>query len=205
MPDSPKKRRAVFLDRDGTISEEMGYVNHLSRFIIFPYAAAAIHRLNQANLPVVVVTNQSGVARNFFPESLIDEVHAKMKRELAAAGARVDGIYYCPHIRDDNCTCRKPIPGMLEQAAREHSLDLANSILVSDRYDDISMGQSVGCRSILVLSGYGRGEYEFHRRDWPRQPDNVVEDLTAAVDLIVGANVAPSLKKKRGQNRRSER
>ena len=187
MPDSPKKRRAVFLDRDGTISEEMGYVNHLSRFIIFPYAAAAIRRLNHAGLPVIVVTNQSGVARDFFPESLIDRVHHKMKAELAAAGARVDAIYYCPHIRDNNCTCRKPIPGMLDLAAREHALDLADSVLVSDRYDDISMGQSVGCHSILVLSGYGRGEYEYHRRAWPRQPDHVVENLAAAVDLILGS------------------
>ncbi|HEV2617140.1 MAG TPA: HAD family hydrolase [Candidatus Acidoferrales bacterium] len=190
MVESPTKlkRRAVFLDRDGTISEEMGYVNHLSRFIIFPYAAAAIRRLNQAGLPVIVVTNQSGAARGFFPESLVGEIHEKMKAELAAAGARVDGIYYCPHIRDNNCTCRKPIPGMLEQAAREHALELSNSVLVSDRYDDISMGQSVGCRSILVLSGYGRGEYEWHRKDWPRQPDDVVEDLTAAVELILEGN-----------------
>lgn len=210
MPDAPTKpkkpkRRAVFLDRDGTISEEMGYVNHLSRFIIFPYAAAAIRRLNQASLPVIVVTNQSGVARNFFPESLIRQVHDKMKTELAAAGARVDGIYYCPHIRDNNCTCRKPIPGMLDQAAREHSLDLANSILVSDRYDDISMGQSVGCSSILVLSGYGRGEYAYHRRDWPRQPDHVVEDLTDAVDLILGANVTKNPGNEPGRKRRNER
>ncbi|MGH9727018.1 MAG: D-glycero-alpha-D-manno-heptose-1,7-bisphosphate 7-phosphatase [Candidatus Acidiferrales bacterium] len=190
MGESPTKlkRRAVFLDRDGTISEEMGYVNHLSRFIIFPYAAAAIRRLNRAGLPVIVVTNQSGAARGFFPESLVDKVHEKMKVELAAGGARVDGIYYCPHIRDNNCSCRKPIPGMLEQAAREHGLELSNSVLVSDRYDDISMGQSVGCRSILVLSGYGRGEYEWHRNDWPRQPDDVVEDLTAAVELILEGN-----------------
>lgn len=190
MGESPTKlkRRAVFLDRDGTISEEMGYVNHLSRFIIFPYAAAAIRRLNRAGLPVIVVTNQSGAARGFFPESLVDIVHEKMKAELALGGARVDGIYYCPHIRDNNCSCRKPIPGMLEQAAREHGLELSNSVLVSDRYDDISMGQSVGCRSILVLSGYGRGEYEWHRNDWPRQPDDVVEDLTAAVELILEGN-----------------
>ncbi|MGH9866521.1 MAG: D-glycero-alpha-D-manno-heptose-1,7-bisphosphate 7-phosphatase [Candidatus Acidiferrales bacterium] len=181
-----QKRRAVFLDRDGTISEEMGYVNHLSRFILFPYAAAAIQRLNQAGLPVIVVTNQSGAARGFFPESLIEKIHDKMKTELAAGGAHVDGIYYCPHIRENNCECRKPLPGMLDQAAREHVLDLAGSVLVSDRYDDISMGQSVGCRGILVLSGYGRGDYEWHRRDWPRQPDHVVEDLTAAVDLILG-------------------
>lgn len=183
MPHSAK-RRAVFLDRDGTISEEMGYVNHLRRFSIFPYAAAAIRRLNEAGLPVIVVTNQSGAARGFFPESLIQEIHAKMKSELAAGGAHVDGIYYCPHIRDDNCSCRKPLPGMLERAAAEHNLDLKGSTLVSDRYDDIAMAQAAGCTGVLVLSGYGRGEYECNRRKWPRDPDTVVEDLKEAVDLI---------------------
>ena len=184
MPESQAKRRADFLDRDGTIAEEMGYVNHVSRFTIFPFAAAAIRRLNEAGLPVIVVTNQSGVARGFFPESLIEAIHEKMTAELSASGAHVEAIYYCPHIRDDNCDCRKPLPGMLERAAREHALDLASSVLVSDRYDDISMAQSVGCKGILVLSGYGRGEYEWHRHDWPRQPDHVVENLTAAVDLV---------------------
>jgi D-glycero-D-manno-heptose 1,7-bisphosphate phosphatase len=183
MPDKTKKR-AVFLDRDGTISEEMGYANHLSRFSVFPYAAAAIRRLNEAGLPVIVVTNQSGAARGFFPESLIQEIHAKMEAELAAGGARVDGIYYCPHIRDDNCNCRKPLPGMLERAAAEHSFEVKGSTLVSDRYDDIAMAQTAGCTGILVLSGYGRGEYAWNRRKWPRDPDAVVEDLKQAVDLI---------------------
>lgn len=178
------KKRAVFLDRDGTISEEMGYANHLSRFSIFPYAAAAIRRLNDAGLPVIVVTNQSGAARGFFPESLIQEIHEKMEAELAVGGAYVDGIYYCPHIRDDNCNCRKPLPGMLERAAAEHHLELKGSTLVSDRYDDIAMAHAIGCRGILVLSGYGRGEYQWNRHAWPRQPDSVVEDLTAAVDLV---------------------
>lgn len=183
MPDATK-RQAVFLDRDGTISEEMGYVNHLSRFTVFPYAAAAIRRLNKAGLAVIVVTNQSGVARGFFPESLIEEIHAKMEAELAAGGAHVDGIYYCPHIRDDNCDCRKPLPGMLKRAALEHNLALQGSALVSDRYDDVSMAHAVGCRGILVLSGYGRGEYQWKRHGWPRQPDSVVENLVEAVDLI---------------------
>lgn len=183
MPDQAKKR-AVFLDRDGTISEEMGYANHLSRFTVFPYAAAAIRRLNEAGVPVIVVTNQSGAARGFFPESLIQEIHAKMEAELAAGGAHVDGIYYCPHIRDDNCNCRKPLPGMLERAAAEHGLDVKGSMLVSDRYDDIAMAQAAGCTGILVLSGYGRGEYEWNRPKWPRDPDAVVEDLKEAVDLI---------------------
>lgn len=178
------KRRAVFLDRDGTISEEMGYANHLSRFVIFPYAAAAIRRLNKAGLAVIVVTNQSGAARGFFPESLIHEIHAKMEVELKAAGARVEGVYYCPHIRDDNCDCRKPLPGMLKRAAAEHNLVLKGSVLVSDRYDDIAMAHAAGCAGILVLSGYGRGEHQWNRHKWPRQPDAVVENLKEAVDLI---------------------
>lgn len=183
MPDR-KKRPAVFLDRDGTISEEMGYANHLSRFSIFPYAGAAIRRLNDAGFAVIVVTNQSGAARGFFPESLVQEIHSKMEKQLAAAGAHVDGIYYCPHIRDDNCECRKPLPGMVKRAAAEHNLDVKNSVLVSDRYDDIAMAHTVGCKAILVLSGYGRGEYEWNRQKWPRQPDSVVENLEEAVDLI---------------------
>lgn len=185
MPDCAR-RPAVFLDRDGTISEEMGYANHLSRFSIFPYAGVAIRRLNEAGLAVIVVTNQSGAARGFFPESLIQEIHAKMEKQLAEAGAHVDGIYYCPHIRDHNCECRKPLPGMVKRAVAEHKLDLKRSVLVSDRYDDISMAHAVGCRGILVLSGYGRGEYEWNRHGWPRQPDDVVENLKEAVDLICG-------------------
>ena len=179
------KRRAVFLDRDGTIAEEVGYANHISRFIVYPFAAAAIRRLNEAGLPVIVVTNQSGVARGFFPESLIGQMHDKMVEELAAGGAHVDGMYYCPHIRDDQCSCRKPLPGMLELAAREHNLEISGSVLVSDRYNDIQMGHENGCRTILVLTGYGRGDYEWNRAKWPRQPDHVVENLADAVEIIL--------------------
>lgn len=185
MANPQTKRRAVFLDRDGTIAEERGYLNHLSRFEMFPFAAPAIRRLNQAGFPVLVVTNQSGAARGFFPETLIQRVHEKMAAELAAGGAHVDGVYYCPHVKDNACRCRKPLPGMLEQAAREHGLELAGSVLVSDRYDDISMGQSAGCRTILVLTGYGRGEYEWNRSRWSRQPDFVAENLSEAVDRIL--------------------
>jgi D-glycero-D-manno-heptose 1,7-bisphosphate phosphatase len=182
---SPLNRRAVFLDRDGTIAEEVGYANHLSRFVVYPFAARAIRKLNAEGVPVVVVTNQSGVARGFFPESLVEQMHDKMSAELAAGGAHVDAIYYCPHIREDACSCRKPLPGMLERAAREHDLNVRGSFVVSDRYNDIRMGQENGCRSILVLTGYGRGEYEWNRASWPRQPDHVVENLADAVDIIL--------------------
>jgi len=182
VSDAP--RRAVFLDRDGTICEEMGYMNHISRLRVFPFAAAAIRRMNEAGLPVVVLTNQSGVGRKYFPESLVEVVHEKMAAELASGGAHVDAIYYCPHKGIDNCECRKPRPGMLERAAREHNLALEGSFFVSDRYEDLSMMYTAGGRGILVLTGYGRGEYEWCRGEWPRQPDYVAEDLSVAAEII---------------------
>ena len=185
MSDAGARKRGVFLDRDGTICEEMGYINHISRFQMFPFVPVAIRRLNQAGLAVIVVTNQSGVARGIFPESLVHLIHEKMAAELAAAGARVDGIYFCPHKPEDACDCRKPRPGMLERAAREHSLDLAGSYLVGDRNMDLEMARQVGARGILVLTGYGRGEYELHRDEWLVQPYRVAENLDVAVDLIL--------------------
>jgi D-glycero-D-manno-heptose 1,7-bisphosphate phosphatase len=181
MPETRLLRRAVFLDRDGTISEEMGYVNHVDRLQIFPYAAAAIRQLNQAEIPVIVITNQSGIARDIFPESLVHQVHKKMISQLAAGGAWIDAIYFCPHKTEDACECRKPNPGMLERAAREHGLDLAHSWVVGDRYADLEMAHAVGARGILVMTGYGRGEYELHREKWPRQPDVLAENLSDAV------------------------
>jgi len=178
-------RPAVFLDRDGTICEEMGYLNHISRLNIFPFAAAAITRLNRAGYLVIVITNQSGVARHIFPEALVAEVHKRLTAELAASGARIDGFYYCPHVKADGCKCRKPLPGLLEQAAQEHDLDLASSVVVGDRYADVAMAHAVGASGILVRTGYGRGDLEYHGAEWPRQPDAIAEDLTEAVEWIV--------------------
>lgn len=185
MPEKNMLRRAVFLDRDGTISEEMGYVNHIDRLQIFPFAADAIRQLNEAQIPVIVITNQSGIARDIFPESLVHQVHKKMISQLAAGGAWIDGIYFCPHKTEDACECRKPNPGMIERAAREHGLDLAGSWVVGDRYADLEMAHAVGARGILVMTGYGRGEYELHRTKWPRQPDELAENLTEAVRRIL--------------------
>jgi D-glycero-D-manno-heptose 1,7-bisphosphate phosphatase len=175
----------VFLDRDGTVAEEVGYLNHVSRFQVYPFAAAAIRRLNAAGLPVIVVTNQSGVRREFFPEALVHQVHERMVAGLAAEGARVDAVYFCPHITADECDCRKPRTGMLKRAAREHRLAVRGSWVVGDRYSDMEMAYAAGCRGILVLSGYGRGEYEYHSKNWKRQPEHVAENLAAAVEIIL--------------------
>lgn len=185
LSDSSELRPAVFLDRDGTIAEEVGYLNHISRFRMFPFAADAIRRLNEAGLPVIVVTNQSGVGRGYFPEALVDEVHELMTRQLEAAGARLDAIYYCPHTSAENCESRKPKPGMLERAAREHALDLKRSFVVGDRYGDIELARNAGARGILVRTGYGEGELAWHVPKWPIQPHYVAETLTEAADWIL--------------------
>src|SRR5262249_15553305 len=154
-------RRAVFLDRDGTISEEMGFLNHLSRFRLFPFAPLAIRRLNESGVPGIVDRKQSGVARGYFPESLVHRVHEKMRTGLAAGGAHVDGICFCPHRPDDVCSCRKPHPGMLERAAREHKLALAGSYVVGDRSDDLETAQRIGGPRMFGLAGHRGGEDEF--------------------------------------------
>jgi len=185
VPEQSPLRPAVFLDRDGTIAEEVGYLNHASRFRMFPFVAAAIHRLNEAGLPVIVVTNQSGVGRGYFPESLVHTVNELMTQQLAEKGAAIDAIYYCPHISAENCSCRKPRTGMLDCAALEHALDLQRSFVVGDRYGDMELARNAGARSVLVRTGYGEGELTWRAARWPKQPDFVAEDLTQAADWIL--------------------
>jgi|UniRef100_A0A7C5AN49 D-glycero-D-manno-heptose 1,7-bisphosphate phosphatase len=179
------KNCAVFLDRDGTINEEMGYINHLSRFILLPRAALAIRRLNEAGFRLVVITNQSGAARGYFAPSLVEEVHARMQALLQAEGAQVDAIYACLHSPDEGCPCRKPKPGLIWQAARELGLDLGCSYLVGDRYLDIQTAINAGVRGVLVLTGYGRGEYEHRSGTWPVPPAYIAEDLWDAAQWII--------------------
>jgi D-glycero-D-manno-heptose 1,7-bisphosphate phosphatase len=175
----------VFLDRDGTVAEEVGYLNHVNRFRLLQGAAAAIRKLNEASQPVVVITNQSGVGRGYFPEQLVRDVHERMTAELQQAGARLNGVYYCPHVSSDNCECRKPKTGMLERAARELELDLKRSFVVGDRHSDVELAHRVGARSILVRTGYGEGELAWHAKDWLRQPEFIAADLPEAVEWIL--------------------
>jgi len=185
-------KRAVFIDRDGTISEEVGYINHPSRFRLFPYAAAAIKYLNDHGWLAIVVTNQAGVARGYFSEEMIQTVHAGMTKEIEDGGARLDAIYYCAHhpsvgeppYRFD-CDCRKPKPGLISRAARDFDIDLGASWMVGDRYSDVELARNAGVHSMFVLSGYGRGEWEHQRSSWGEQPDLVAENLLEAVRAIV--------------------
>src|SRR2546422_1086690 len=160
----------VFLDRDGTVCEEVGYVNHLSRCRLLPRSAEAIRLLNEAALPVAIVTNQAGVARGYFTEEMIQAVNERVRSLLGERGARVNGIYYCPHHPSAGeppyraeCECRKPKPGLLLRAAREIGIDLPRSFLVGDSSRDIEAGQRAGVTPVLVLTGDGRGEWEDQR------------------------------------------
>lgn len=186
------KRRAVFIDRDGTISEEVGYVNHPSRYRVFPFAAEAIRLLNEAGWLAVLVTNQAGVARGYFREDVITAVHDLLARELERYGARLDAVYYCPHhpsvgeppYRAD-CDCRKPKPGLITRAAAEHDIDLGWSWMVGDRHGDVELARNAGVRSALVLTGYGRGEFEYQRDSWQCEPDLIAENLLEAARAIL--------------------
>lgn len=184
-------RRAVFIDRDGTISEEVGYVNHPSRFRLFPFAAGAVRKLNEAGWLVVLVTNQAGVARGYFTEEVLLEVHRLLCEALEEQGARLDAIYYCPHhptvgrppYRLD-CDCRKPKPGLIHRAARDFAIDLERSWMIGDRYSDVELARNAGVRAAFVLTGYGRGEWEYQRGEWRQMPDLVAADLADAVECI---------------------
>lgn len=182
----------VFLDRDGTISEEVGYINHPSRLQVYPWAPEAVKLLNQQGFKVIVVTNQAGVARGYFKEDLVNLVHTRLRSEMEKAGAHLDAIYYCPHhpsageppYRQD-CGCRKPRPGMLQRAVDEFGIDLTRSFVVGDRYGDVELAYNGGAHSIFVLSGYGLGEYEYQRHNWKSQPEWVAKDLLEAARIIL--------------------
>ena len=185
-------RAAVFLDRDGTLAHEVGYINHPSRFRLYPWAVDAVRMINDAGMLAVVVTNQAGVARGYFPESVIHEVHATMTAAMAAGGARLDGIYYCPHHPDVgdtpyrlDCDCRKPRPGLLKRAAADLGADLGRSFVVGDRHGDLALAWSVGARGALVKTGYGRGELTHLAPSWPRPPDLIAEHALDAVERLL--------------------
>ncbi len=187
--DDPKLelRRAVFLDRDGTINEEVGYLSKLEQLKLLPRSAAAIRMLNQRGIPVIVVTNQSGVARGYFGEDFVQALHDCLQRQLNSEDAHIDAFYYCPHHPVEGldpyrrvCACRKPEAGMLLQASRELRIDLSRSYMVGDVMKDVRAGKKAGTKGILVLTGYGVNE-----QIQEDSPDYLAIDLLAAVEWII--------------------
>jgi D-glycero-D-manno-heptose 1,7-bisphosphate phosphatase len=182
-------RPALFMDRDGCLIEEMGYINHPSRVRVLPRTPEAIARLNAAGIAAVMATNQAGIARGYFSNETLAAVNAELERQLGALGARLDALYVCTHHPTageppyrETCECRKPKPGLLLRAAAELGLDLSRSIMVGDKPSDVEAGQAAGAATVLVLTGYGRGEWEYRRHEWTVKPDHVAEDLFDAVE-----------------------
>ena len=183
-------RPAVFLDRDGTLSEERGFIDRLELLEIFPWTSDAIRLLNRAGFAVVVVTNQSAIGRGIIDLPFLQTVHDAFDRHLAQSGARVDRYYYCPHHPDARlpeyrmvCRCRKPGPGMIEQATTELGLDPSRSFMVGDRLIDVACGHAAGVRSLLVRSGHSA-----HGGEAPpglSEPDAILNNLMEAVGWIL--------------------
>src|SRR5581483_3577817 len=148
--------RAVFMDRDGTISEEIGYMYDAGLYKVFSWSGPAIRKINEHGMKAVVITNQSGVGRGYFDETSVNEVHGILRTELAAHKARLDAIYACIHHPEAACNCRKPNSGMLIQAQKELRIDLEQSYVIGDKYLDVETAHNVGAKGILVLTGYGR-------------------------------------------------
>jgi len=183
-------RPAVLLDRDGTVIREIDYLRAVDQLRLLPGAAKAIRFLHEGGLAVVILTNQSGIARGLLTEDDLAEIHQEMTRRLARRGATVDAIYYCPHHPEatvaqyrKNCDCRKPAAGLLRRAARELDLDLARSYVIGDRARDLEPGRSAGCRTVLVRTGYGAEEEGAWREEW--RPDHVADNLTRAAEWIL--------------------
>jgi len=181
--------RAVFLDRDGTINEEKDYLHRVEDFAFIPGAPEAIRLLKEAGFLVIVITNQSGVARGYFDLAAVDRLHRHIDAELARLGTGVDAYYVCPHHPDhgsaelaQECDCRKPFPGMLLRAAADFSIDLAASFMIGDKRADLEAGVRAGCRSLLVQTGYGATEAQ-----WVTDQTQLFPDLLAAAKAITAA------------------
>lgn len=183
-------RPAVFLDRDGTLSEERGFIDRLELLEIFPWTSDAIRLLNRAGFAAVVVTNQSAIGRGIIDLPFLQSVHDVFDRHLAQSGARIDRYYFCPHHPDAPlpeyrmvCRCRKPAPGMIEQAAADLELDLSRSFMVGDRPIDVASGHAAGVRSILVRSGHSPKGSEAPAA--LKEPDAILNNLMEAVGWIL--------------------
>jgi D-glycero-D-manno-heptose 1,7-bisphosphate phosphatase len=181
---------AVFVDRDGTMIEDVGYLDRVERLMLFPYTIDAIRLLNRGGFKVVVVTSQAGVAHGSVTEEFLGEVHGIITERVAEAGGRIDSFYYCPHHPHaaveqyrTECDCRKPKPGMILNAARDLSLDLSRSFTIGDRWRDIEMGLTAGTKGVLVETGYGKTEAPRRPAHLPRTP--VVANLIDATSLIL--------------------
>lgn len=185
-----KIKRAVFLDRDGTINEDIGYLGEVEKLKIFPGVIPALSLLKEKGFLLFIVTNQSGLGRGLFKTEALEKIHKKIEELFS-----FDGIYYCPHLPDENCSCRKPHPKMVLDVADKFKVNLKESFVIGDKLSDIEMGQRAGCRSILVLTGEGKESKSALAKE-NVAVDYIAQDVPEAADWIVKkAYVLPNERK----------
>lgn len=177
-----RNNRAVFIDRDGVLIRDMNYLSDHRKIVFFKKSFEAIRMLKKAGFKIVVVTNQSGVGRGYFPLKTVELIHRHLKQKLAAHNARVHGIYLCPHAPDQNCSCRKPKTGMMKKAQNDLQLNLKKSYIIGDKYDDVLAGHNFGGTSILVLTGKGKKERKKIKK---RKPHHITPTLYDAALWIL--------------------
>ncbi|MCI0660622.1 MAG: HAD family hydrolase [Acidobacteria bacterium] len=184
--------RAILIDRDGTINEDVGFITQLSQLRLYNFAGESIKLINEAGRHAIVITNQSGIARGLFNEDFLLRLHGRIESLLSRDGARIDAFYFCPHHPEfgeppyrQDCDCRKPKAGMIRQAARDFNLELKECYVIGDRYRDVEMAHTAGAHSLMVMTGYGRAEYMSEHDSWPQQPEHVAENLLEAVKWIL--------------------
>lgn len=176
--------RGVFFDRDGVINKEVNYLDSIDKIEILPGIAEAIKLLNDNKFKVVVITNQSGVARGYFTEEKLNEIHGFILGELSKESALVDAVYYCPHHPDDDCDCRKPKIGLIKRAEKDLDINLKRSFLIGDTISDMKAGLNAGLKCILVLTGYGKDE-RAKLKDIDLEVDFITQDVPSAVSWIL--------------------
>jgi histidinol-phosphate phosphatase family protein len=175
-------KRAVFLDRDGTINEEREYLSSPDGLVLINGAVKAIRMINEAGLLAVVITNQSGIGRGYFTEEAVDAVHRRLSEMVGEGGGRFDAFYHCPHHPEEGCGCRKPATGLIERAAEDLGIDPSNSYVIGDKAIDIELATRCGAQGVLVLTGYGS-----EQQGWIEPPpDFIAHDILAAAEWIAG-------------------
>ena len=189
--------RAVFLDRDGTLNEEVGHITRPDALVLLPGAITALKTLVRHGFKTIVISNQSAVARGLISEDALHSIHSSMLDRLGAQGAHLDAIYYCPHHPEvgvlpyrTQCNCRKPGTELIERAAREHDLNLSDCFVVGDRYHDIGMAHAVAAQGVLVLTGHGKSEVNSEMSGGRDRPDFIANDVLDAANgsLLRGSN-----------------
>lgn len=180
--------KAVFIDRDGTINIDGPYLDNPDRFEMYLGVGEGVKKLKDDGFKILVMTNQSGIARGYFTEDILLNIHERMKMEFIKFDVKLDRIYYCPHHPDDDCDCRKPKTGLFEKAIEEHDIDVNQSYMIGDKILDVEAGQKIGVKTVLIPEAHARNEFLSTKNEWECHPDYVADDFVDAVEWILKIN-----------------